>query len=196
MFYPLRAFVYAPGVRGIMKKRNFSIARVAAALCVFLWANGIAYSQSSVPQPSKAATSSKGTTVSNRASGTFEVKLSPQPLHEKIEGATLGRMSIDKQFRGDLEATSKGEMLSAMTATKGSAGYVAIEAVTGALNGRRGTFVFQHTGTMDRATPSLNVSVVPDSGTGELVGLKGNMQINIADGKHSYVFEYTLADAK
>jgi hypothetical protein len=196
MFYPLRAFVYAPRVRGIMKKRNSSLLYSAIVFCVSLCASGIAHSQSSAPQSAKAATPSKGITVTNRASGTFEVKLSPQPLHEKIEGATLGRMSIDKQFRGDLEATSKGEMLSAMTATKGSAGYVAIEAVTGALNGRRGTFVLQHTGSMDRATPSLSVSVVPDSGTGELVGLKGNMQINIAEGKHSYVFDYTLNEAK
>jgi Protein of unknown function (DUF3224) len=196
MFYPLRAFVYAPNVRGIMKKRNSSLLYSAIIFCVSLCTSSIAHSQPSPPQPAKSATSSKGTTVTNRASGTFEVKLSPQPLHDKIEGATLGRMSIDKQFRGDLEATSKGEMLSAMTATKGSAGYVAIEAVTGTLNGRRGTFVLQHTGSMDRATPSLSVSVVPDSGTGELTGLKGNMQINIAEGKHSYVFEYTLAEAK
>jgi Protein of unknown function (DUF3224) len=196
MFYPLRAFVYAPGIRIMMKKRNFSLLGSVITFCVSLCASGIAFSQSSTPQPAKSATPLKGITVTNRASGTFDVKLSPQPLHEKIDGATLGRMSIDKQFRGDLEATSKGEMLSAMTATKGSAGYVAIEAVTGALNGRRGTFVLQHAGSMDRATPSLSVSVVPDSGTGELVGLKGNMQINIAEGKHSYVFEYTLADAK
>jgi hypothetical protein len=196
MFYPLRAFVYAPGVCSIMKKPTFSTLRVGAVFCVSLCASGIAHSQSGAPQPAKSATPLKGITVTNRASGTFDVKLSPQPLHEKIEGATLGRMSIDKQFRGDLEAASKGEMLSAMTATKGSAGYVAIEAVSGTLNGRRGTFVLQHTGSMDRATPSLSVSVVPDSGTGELVGLKGNMQINIADGKHAYVFEYTLNEAK
>jgi Protein of unknown function (DUF3224) len=179
-----------------MKKHIFSTLSVAALFCVSFCTSGIAYSQSSASQPAKSAAPLKGITVTNRASGTFDVKLSPQPLHEKIDGATLGRMSIDKQFRGDLEATSKGEMLSAMTATKGSAGYVAIEAVTGALNGRRGTFVLQHTGSMDRATPSLSVSVVPDSGTGDLSGLKGNMQINIAEGKHSYVFEYTLSHAK
>jgi Protein of unknown function (DUF3224) len=196
VFSELRAFVYATGVRGMMKMRNFSALRVTAVFVAFSFASGCVLSQSSAPQPAKSATSSKGMIVKNRASGTFEVKLSPQPLHDIIEGATLGRMSIDKQFRGDLEATSKGEMLSAMTATKGSAGYVAIEAVTGTLNGRRGTFVLQHTGSMDRATPSLSVSVVPDSGTGELIGLKGNMQINIAEGKHSYVFEYTLAEAK
>jgi Protein of unknown function (DUF3224) len=180
----------------MMKMRNFSTLRVAAVFVAFSFASGCALSQPGGPQSAKSATPLKGVTVTNRASGTFEVKLSPQPLHDKIEGATLGRMSIDKQFLGGLEAASKGEMLSAMTATKGSAGYVAIEAVTGTLNGRRGTFVLQHTGSMDRATPSLSVSVVPDSGTGELIGLKGNMQINIAEGKHSYVFEYTLAEAK
>jgi Protein of unknown function (DUF3224) len=196
VFSELRAFVHAAGVRGMMKMRHSSALRVVAVFFVFSLASGCVLSQSSAPQPAKSATPLKGTTVTNRASGTFEVKLSPQPLHDKIEGATLGRMSIDKQFRGDLEAASKGEMLSAMTATKGSAGYVAIEAVTGTLNGRRGTFVLQHTGSMDRATPSLSVSVVPDSGTGELIGLRGNMQINVTEGKHSYVFEYVLAEAK
>ncbi|MEI6738584.1 MAG: DUF3224 domain-containing protein [Pseudomonadota bacterium] len=134
--------------------------------------------------------------MSNRAAGTFEVKLNPQALHEKIETATIGRMSIDKKFLGDLVATSKGEMLSAMTSTKGSAGYVAIESVTGILNGRKGGFVLQHSGTMNRSTPTLIVSVVPDSGTGELVGITGNMTIDIADGKHAYVFEYTFAEVR
>jgi hypothetical protein len=102
-------------------------------------------------------------------------------------------MSIDKQFHGDLEATSKGQMLAAVTSVKGSAGYVAIEQVTGSLRGRSGTFVLQHSGTMTRGAPQQIVSVVPDSGTGELVGLTGTMTITIADGKHSYDFEYTLA---
>jgi hypothetical protein len=103
-------------------------------------------------------------------------------------------MTIDKQFHGDLEATSKGEMLAAGTAVKGSAGYVAMEKVTGTLKGRTGTFVLQHTGTMNRGEPQLSVTVVPDSGTGQLAGLTGKMAINIADGKHSYEFEYTLAE--
>ena len=101
-------------------------------------------------------------------------------------------MSIDKQFRGDLEATSKGEMLTAGTDVKGSAGYVAIEHVSGLLHGRSGGFVLQHSGTMTRGVPQLSVTVVPDSGTDQLVGLAGEMTINIADGKHSYAFEYTL----
>jgi hypothetical protein len=123
------------------------------------------------------------------ASGTFQVKLSPQVTDGD---ARLGRLSIDKQFLGNLEATSKGEMLTGGTPVKGSAGYVAIELVTGKLHGRSGSFILQHTGTMDRGEPSLSVTVVPDSGTDELVGLTGKMAINIAAGNHSYEFEYTL----
>jgi hypothetical protein len=108
------------------------------------------------------------------------------------EGTTIGRMSLDKQFRGELDATSKGQMLASSSSVKGSAGYVAMEQVTGALKGRTGAFVLQHTGIMNRGTPTLSVSVVPDSGTGQLVGLAGTMDIIIAEGKHSYVFEYTL----
>jgi Protein of unknown function (DUF3224) len=129
-----------------------------------------------------------------RASGTFEVKLTPQPQDEKSGDAALGRMLIDKQFHGDLEATSKGQMLSAGTAVKGSAGYVAIEKVSGTLHGHTGTFVLQHNGTMNRGVPQLSVTVVPDSGTGELTGLAGKMNIIVADGKHSYEFDYTLAE--
>jgi hypothetical protein len=130
--------------------------------------------------------------MTTRASGTFQVKLTPQPTDESPESALLGRMAIDKQFHGDLEATSKGTMLSAGTAVKGSAGYVAIERVSGTLHGRSGTFVLQHSGTMTRGAPQLTISVVPDSGTEGLAGLAGKMAIIIADGKHSYDFEYTL----
>jgi len=132
--------------------------------------------------------------MANRANGSFEVKLNPLAPYETAEGAALGRMSIDKQFHGDLEGTSRGEMLTAGTSTKGSAGYVAIERVSGALHGRTGTFVLQHNGVMTRGTPQLSITVVPDSGTGQLVGLAGTMAINIADGKHSYDFEYTLTE--
>jgi hypothetical protein len=128
-----------------------------------------------------------------RANGTFEVKLTPQPADTDVP--TIGRMSIDKQFHGDLDATSKGQMLAAVTGVKGSAGYVAIEQVTGSLHGRGGAFVLQHSGTMTRGAPQQIVGVVPDSGTGELAGLTGTMTIIIADGKHSYDFEYTLAGA-
>ena len=103
-------------------------------------------------------------------------------------------MSIDKQFHGDLEGTSQGQMLAAGTSVKGSAGYVAIEKVTGTLRGRSGSFVLQHSGTMTRGAPQLLITVVPDSGTDQLAGLTGKMNIIIAaDGKHSYEFEYTIA---
>ncbi|HEU4886914.1 MAG TPA: DUF3224 domain-containing protein [Thermoanaerobaculia bacterium] len=128
------------------------------------------------------------------ATGTFEVKLKPLTAYDDSEGTTAGRMSIDKEFSGGLVATSKGEMLMAGTATKGSAGYVAIETVKGTLNGRKGTFVLQHSGTMNRNVPSLTITVVPDSGTGELVGLSGTMTIDIHDGKHFYDFDYTITE--
>ena len=129
------------------------------------------------------------------ASGTFEVKLVPQkPDNKEAESANLGRMSIDKKFSGDLEATSKGEMLSAMTDVKGSAGYVALERVSGTLHGRNGTFVLQHTGTMTRGAPELSITVVPDSGTGQLVGLASKMTIKIEEGKHFYEFDYRLPE--
>jgi hypothetical protein len=126
------------------------------------------------------------------ANGTFEVKATPQAPDGEAPG--VGRMSIDKQFHGDLEAASHGQMLAAVTSVKGSAGYVAIEQVTGSLHGRSGAFVLQHSGTMTRGAPQLIVSVVPDSGTGELAGLAGTMVIIVAEGKHSYDFEYTLAN--
>jgi hypothetical protein len=128
----------------------------------------------------------------DRATGPFDVKLSPQTAYNTDATALLGRMSIDKQFHGELEATSKGEMLTAGSSIQGSAGYVAVERVTGTLKGKRGSFALQHMGTMTRGTPSLTISVVPDSGTGELEGLKGTMSIDISNGKHSYVLEYTL----
>jgi hypothetical protein len=128
-----------------------------------------------------------------RATGTFDVKLSPLPAYDSTPDSKLGRLSLDKQFHGDLDATSKGEMLSAATAIKNSAGYVAIERVSGTLNGQQGSFVLQHNGTMNRGAPQLSVTVVPDSGTDQLVGLSGNLAIIIApDGKHSYEFDYTL----
>jgi hypothetical protein len=133
--------------------------------------------------------------MTTRASGTFEVKLTPQATDDSPESALLGRMSIDKQFHGDLEATSKGTMLSAGTAVKGSAGYVAIERVSGALHGRSGAFVLQHSGTMTRGAPRLEITVVPDSGTEQLAGITGAMTIEVADGKHSYSFDYVLPSA-
>lgn len=127
------------------------------------------------------------------AKGEFVVKLLPLAVEGQPEASKLARMSIDKTISGDLVASTAGQMLSAMTDVKGSAGYVAIERVQGTLHGKPGTFVLQHTGTMNRGEPSLSVTVVPDSGTGELVGLAGDFKIIMADGKHSYEFNYTLA---
>jgi hypothetical protein len=132
--------------------------------------------------------------MATHASGTFEVKLNPQPPVEGVGDPTVGRLSIDKRFSGELEATSTGEMLAAGTDVKGSAGYVAIERVAGALHGRSGSFALQHRGVMTRGTPELSITVVPDSGTGQLIGLAGKMAIHIVEGKHSYDFEYTLEE--
>ena len=130
--------------------------------------------------------------MTTRASGPFEVKLLPLDTAVGGDAAPLARMSIDKTFTGDLEATSQGEMLSAMSPVQGSAGYVAIEKVTGSLHGRTGTFTLQHSATMNRGAPSLSITVIPDSGTGELTGLSGSMQIIIENKKHSYIFDYSF----
>ena len=127
--------------------------------------------------------------MTNKATGTFEVKIVPQTDREI---PMLARMTIDKQFHGDLEATTQGQMLSAGTAIPNSAGYVAIERVEGALHGKKGSFVLQHVGIMNRGVPSLTVTVVPDSGTGELEGLSGALTIIREPGKHSYEFGYEL----
>lgn len=124
--------------------------------------------------------------------GSFDVKLQPQAPASAIAEANLGRQTIDKQFHGELNAHSLGEMLAAMTEVKGSAGYVAIERVSGTLQGKRGSFVLMHTGVMDKGTRHLTIQVVPDSATDELIGLKGQMQIEIKDGQHFYVFDYSL----
>jgi hypothetical protein len=129
-----------------------------------------------------------------KISGNFEVKLSPLDFYvQGLDGVNLGRMSIDKQFKGALEATSKGEMLSAMTTVKGSAGYVAIEQVSGVLSGKKGSFVLQHFGTMNQDRDRLVLEVVPNSGAGELSSLAGKMAIKIEGGKHCYEFDYELA---
>ena len=130
--------------------------------------------------------------MTTRASGTFDVKMTPVASEE---GSAVGRFSIDKQFHGDLDGTSKGEMLAVSTTVPGSAGYVAMEQVTGKLNGRSGTFTLQHSATMTRGAPQLSVTVVPDSGTGELVGISGKLDIKITEGKHFYEFDYSIAPA-
>jgi hypothetical protein len=176
-----------------MTKKSFRAAAHAICLCLGLGVLSPAQTRSSIDNPAPTP-AQKGTAMTTRASGPFEVKLNPQTPDGKFEDATMGRMTIDKQFHGDLEGSSKGQMLTAMTDVKGSAGYVAIERVTGTLRGRAGTFVLQHTGTMARGIPQLMITVVPDSGTGQLVGLTGKMTINIVEGKHSYDFDYTLPE--
>ena len=134
--------------------------------------------------------------MTTRATGPFDVKLTPQATDTPAEGSPLGRLTLDKQFHGDLEATSKGEMLTAGSTTiQNSAGYVALERVTGTLHGKQGTFALQHMGVMTRGDGKLTITVVPDSGTGELTGLSGTMSIDIASGKHSYTLEYTIDGA-
>ncbi len=132
--------------------------------------------------------------MTSRATGTFTVAMKPLSDPDETPGTKLGRMSLAKTFAGDLVATSAGEMLTAMSETKGSAGYVAIERVTGTLAGRVGNFVFQHSSVMDRGVPTQSIRVVPDSGSGALVGLVGSFVIEMVEKQHHYVFEYTLPD--
>jgi hypothetical protein len=124
------------------------------------------------------------------ARGTFEVYLTPRPPDSG--GGPFSRLFLDKEFRGDLAGTGKGHMLAAETKVEGSGGYVALEQITGTLNGRRGTFMLQHVGHMSRRGMTLTITVIPDSGTDELVGLEGRFVITITGGNHFYVFEYTL----
>jgi hypothetical protein len=128
-----------------------------------------------------------------RATGSFEVSLQSLPNTEVTADLQFGRMLLNKKFSGDLTATARGQMLTAMTSVKGSAGYVAIDHVTGDLDGRKGSFVLQHSGSMNRGVPTLSIMVVPDTGTGELAGLSGTLSINIIDGRHFYDFIYSLS---
>ena len=134
----------------------------------------------------------KDAPVARHATGTFDVKITPLDPAFKFDENPITRFSSDKQIHGDLEATSKGEMLAGGGPAKGSGGYVAIERISGTLQGRAGTFLLQHNGTMQNGVYHLNVVVVPDSGTGQLAGLDGKMEIIIKDGKHFYDFAYNL----
>ncbi len=125
-------------------------------------------------------------------SGTFDVTMGKEAVHDAAGESGIGRMTLDKRYHGDLDATGVGEMLAAMTATPGSAGYVAMEWVEGTLAGRSGSFLLQHTGTMNRGTPTLSVTVVPDSGTGQLAGLSGRLDIRVVEGEHLYDFDYSF----
>jgi hypothetical protein len=165
------------------------LTRIALAACFFLSFYALGQTKSPDQNPAQEKTG-----MTQHASGPFDVKLTPQKADSEVaQSANFGRMTADKQYHGDLDATSKGEMIAAQTEVKGSAGYVAMERVTGTLKGHKGSFVLQHSGTMTRGLPTLSVTVVPDSGTGELKGISGKMNIIIApDGKHSYEFDYTI----
>jgi hypothetical protein len=165
-------------------------AAALAVLCLYL-----PLSARTRAQPPHVTTG--GTLMKQHARGPFEVKIVPQKVdNPQAEAAGIGRLSLDKRFHGDLDATSAGEMLAFRTAIADSAGYVAIERVNGNLDGRKGSFVLQHSSTMDRGAQHQNIVVVPDSGTGELTGLVGSMTIVIAGGgAHSYEFDYSLPGA-
>jgi hypothetical protein len=124
------------------------------------------------------------------ARGSFEIKLTPDPPYDSADGVTLGLMRAEKRFVGELDGTSTLTMTAARTPTSGSAGYVAIERLSCTLAGKRGSFVLQHSGTMNRGAATLSCTVVPDSATGELVGLSGSMRIDIDAGQHNYAFDY------
>jgi hypothetical protein len=132
--------------------------------------------------------------ITAQAKGTFDVLLHPLGMEDIPGEAKLGRMSIDKQFHGDLAGTSKGQMLTSSTTTSGSAAYVAVERFTGTLNGKHGSFSLHHTGIMNRGAQSLVIKVVPDSGTQELTGISGTLTITVTDGQHSYAFDYSIEE--
>jgi Protein of unknown function (DUF3224) len=167
-----------------------------AAVCMLILVLS-AFPARAQTDPKSPASARNETPERLHATGSFEVKIDPQAPDEKGGGAAIGRMLLEKQFHGDLDATSKGTMLSSGTGKKNSSGgYVALEIITGSLKGRTGTFVLQHSATMNRGVPQLSITVVPDSGTGQLTGLAGKMNINIVDGKHFYDFEYTLPETR
>lgn len=143
-------------------------------------------------QAPRSQTTPKDGPLSMHAEGTFDVKNTPLTADDVLAGTAIGRYGLDKQFQGDLEGTSKGEMLGAGNPATGTAGYVAIEQVTGTLHGRTGSFAMQHFGTMEDNKFELVVKVVPGSGTGDLLGISGTMIIKIVGGKHSYQFDYFL----
>lgn len=171
----------------LTKRKNVSAQLLLPGMCLRMLFVASAVGQTAT-SPSKEAT------MTQHAAGPFDVKVTHQD--DTSSDPLLARMTLDKQYHGDLEAGGQGQMLTAGTAVKGSGAYVAIEKVTGTLKGRSGSFVLQHTGTMTQNVPQLTIVVVPDSGTGQLAGLTGKMTITIAPGgKHSYDFEYTLPAA-
>jgi hypothetical protein len=171
---------------GVNMKNQF---RIRLGLYLFL---GLCTCAQAQTKSAMQKTGEKETAGAIHATGDFDVKLTPHRQDGAPGDSSLGSMLIAKQYHGDLDAIGKGQMLTAMTPIKGSAVYVAIERVTGTLHGRRGSFVLQHNGTMTRGAQQLSITVVPDSGTEQLVGLAGKLTIKITEGKHFYNFEYTL----
>ena len=148
------------------------------------------------PEAASSRTSAgvSGTESRVTARGEFEVKVSPQPADDPAAGP-FGRLFLDKRFHGEVAGTSKGQMMAAGTAVEGSGAYVAFELVSGTVNGKSGSFILQHRGTMRKNVPTMEVTVVPDSGTGELTGIAGTMRIVIEGGKHFYELTYSLGGA-
>jgi len=171
-----------PGRKSQSQSCCLRIAVLCAAATLFLPA---------LPAPVLPA-QEKPVPMTHHATGTFDVKNAPLPADESTGGPAVGRFALDKQFHGDLEGISKGQMLAAGDPSTGTAGYVAMEYVTGSLQGHSGSFALQHFGTMSGGNFDLNVMVVPGSGKGDLAGIAGTMKIIIAGGKHSYEFDYTL----
>lgn len=174
-----------------MTKRPRARLAALAAMVMFPLAGTAtrAHAGSTIPQ-----SVSKGALVPAHATGSFDVTITPQPPDDNAASPSFGRMSIDKRFQGDLDGTSHGTMLTGATDATGARVYVAIERVTGTVRGRTGTFLLMHGGTMTRTAQHLSVTVVPESGTGDLAGLAGRMAITIVDGKHLYDFEYTVGE--
>jgi hypothetical protein len=167
--------------------------RVGACILVSAClASCLADSAHAQPQAPNSRPLRKDPVMTRHAEGAFEVKTTPLATDDATTGTAIGRYALVKQYHGDLEAAGKGEMLGAGEPAKGNAGYVAIEQVTGTLQGRSGSFALQHVGAMDNGSYKLSVYVVPGSGTGELAAIDGTMTITVANGKHSYSFDYTL----
>ncbi|MEP7076975.1 MAG: DUF3224 domain-containing protein [Acidobacteriota bacterium] len=169
---------------------NIDCSRIAVGACVLFCLAQPAYSQT------RSVNKKKEITVTKHASGTFDVKINPMPAEENVGDSLIGRLSLEKQFSGDMDGTSKGQMLGIGSAVKESGGYVAAERFVGTLDGKKGSFSLQHSGTMQGGKFDLNVSVVPESGTDELTGISGKMNILIEGGEHFYELDYSLPPEK
>ena len=133
--------------------------------------------------------------IARHATGAFDVTVTPLLAEAGIGDESIGRMALSKRFHGDLQASALGQMLATRTPTPGSAAYVALDRVTGTLHGRTGSFSLQHSGTMDRGAPTLDILIVPDSGTEQLAGISGRLRIRIDEGRHFYELDYELPEA-